>query len=96
MWVIRRTLKHLDGFCICTLHLVFCLGCVFVCYRLSLVTCHLSLVTLTRVQGRLGTPWTVTFTTAPLSYERAVTNQNSKDTPAFCMQVLDRHRKRHT
>lgn len=91
MWVIRRTLKHLDGFCICTLHLVLRLGCV-----LCVIDCHLSLVTLTRVQGRLWTPWIVTSTTAPLSYDRPVTNQNSKDTPAFCMQVLDRHRKRHT
>lgn len=40
MWVIRRTLKHLDGFCICTLHLVLRLGCV-----LCVIDCHLSLVT---------------------------------------------------
>jgi hypothetical protein len=33
-----------------------------------------------------NTPWKVPSTTAPLSCERAVTNQNNKDTPAFSMQ----------
>jgi hypothetical protein len=62
------------------------------CFVLLIVTCHLL-----RLFGCMeNTPWKMPPTTAPLSCERAVTNQNNKDTPAFSMQVLDRHQKRHT
>ena len=39
MWVIRRTLKHLDGFCIRTLSFIYFVFCVIDC-GLLYVTCH--------------------------------------------------------